>query len=105
MNWTDKLKQVSFRPAFHRTLYFNHLRVEKKLGCAVPECDDLRRHRSHGQPVVSGQAEVGDLDAALVRHQQIRHLEVAVHDEVGMQVPAVASSGRELCEICKQRFL
>ena len=47
----------------------------------------MRGHRPHREAVVPGQAEVGDLDAALVRHEKVRHLEVAVHDEVGMEVP------------------
>ena len=61
-----------------------YLGVEEELWGTVPEGHDLRGHRSHGQPVVPGQTKVGYLDAAFVGHEQVRHLEVAVHDEVGM---------------------
>ena len=44
----------------------------------------LRRHGSHGQPVVPCETEVGNLDAAFVGHEQVGNLEVAMHYEVGM---------------------
>jgi hypothetical protein len=45
--------------------------IEEELWGTVPQGDHLWRHRLKGEPKVSGQAKIGNLDASL-NHQKLR---------------------------------
>ena len=47
-------------------------------------------HGFERKAIQSGKTEVCDLDAALVGHQEVGHLQVAVDNEVGVEVSQTA---------------
>ena len=58
--------------------------AEEYVWRAVPERDDLVRKRIHGDAEGSREAEVGELELALVVDEEVLRLEVAVEDAVLM---------------------
>ncbi|KAJ6256036.1 hypothetical protein Dda_9128 [Drechslerella dactyloides] len=58
------------------------LRSQQQLGTAVPQRDDQLRQRRTGVAEGPRETKVRDFDLPAVVHEQVRRLEVAVHDPV-----------------------
>ena len=55
------------------------LRAEQDLGRPVPQRDDIVRERADRRAERAREPEVGELEPAVLRHEQVLRLEVAVH--------------------------
>ena len=77
-------KDTTQTPHIHRSAVL--VRSEQQLRRSIPQRDDQLRELRRRIPIVSGHAEIRNLDLSAVVHEDVRGLQVAMQDPIAVEV-------------------